>query len=117
MSYLPVCLRLSEVKLTWTMACALVKSGSGDPISMSPAVAIFAGLFMVCAFLPVVTSAFLGYRAGERVAISIGVISGLVLLMSCGSLAWLTHVSELSGEDKRLGLAGIVITGMPALCI
>jgi glycerol-3-phosphate acyltransferase PlsY len=84
---------------------------------MNPAIAIFAGLFMACALLPVVTSVFLGYRAGERVAISIGAMSGLVLLMSCGFLVWLAHFSELSGVDKSLALAGAVFPGIPALCI
>jgi hypothetical protein len=83
---------------------------------MNPVVAIFAGVFTVCALLPVVTSAFFGYRAGERVAISIGAISGLVLLLSCAGLAYLAHVSELSGEDKRLAMAGLLMAGVPALC-
>jgi hypothetical protein len=57
-----------------------------------------------------------GYRTGERLAIGIGTISGLVLLMSCGGFAYVTHVSELSGEDTRLAWFGISIAGMPALC-
>jgi len=55
---------------------------------MHPAAAILGGLavlFTLCALLPVVTSAFFGYRMGERVAISIGAISGLVLLMCAAS--------------------------------
>ena len=87
---------------------------------MTPAVAIFGVLavpFIVCVLLPVITSAFFGYRTGERLAISIGAISGLVLLMSCGGLAYLAHVAELSGEDKRLAMAGLLMTGVPALCI
>jgi hypothetical protein len=83
---------------------------------MNPAVAIFVGLFMICALVPVVTSAFFGYRAGERLAICVGAISGLVLLTSCGFLFWLPHVSELSGEDNRLAMAASVFTGVPALC-
>jgi hypothetical protein len=86
---------------------------------MHPAAAIFgvfAVLFTACAFLPVVTSALFGYRTGERLAISIGAISGLVLLISCGLLAHVAHVSELSGEDARLAWFGIFITGVPALC-
>jgi len=86
-------------------------------ISINLALAIYAGLFTCCALLPVVTSALYGYRAGERATISIGALSGLVMLTSCGLLVWLFHVSELSGEDKRFAVAGIVIMGMPALCI
>ena len=84
---------------------------------MNLAVAIFVGLFTLCALLPVVTSAFFGYRTGERVAISIGAISGLVLLMSCGFFAWLAHDdSGLNGEDKRLAMFILFIPGVPALC-
>ena len=84
---------------------------------MNQGVAIFAGLFAVCALLPVVTSAFLDYRAGEVTAISIGAISGLVLLMSCGLLAYLPHLShQLSEEDRHLALLVVFITGVPALC-
>jgi len=85
-------------------------------IPMNPVVAIFASLFTVCALLPVITSVFLGYRAGERLAISSGAISGLVLLMSCGGLAYLPHVSDLSGEGKRLAMAGLLMMGAPVLC-
>jgi hypothetical protein len=80
--------------------------------AMTPAAAIFgvfAVLFTLCALLPVVTSAFFGYRTGERVAISIGAISGLVLLLSCGFFAW--------QEDKRLALFLLFTPGVPALCI
>jgi hypothetical protein len=83
---------------------------------MNLAVAIFVGLFTLCALLPVVASALFGYRTGERVAISIGAISGLVLLLSCGFFAWLAHDFELSGEDKRLALFILFIPGVPALC-
>ena len=74
-------------------------------------------LFALCALVPVATSAFFDYRAGERVAISIGAISSLVLLMSWGFVAWHAHVPELSGEDKRLPLFLLIIPGTPALCI
>jgi len=87
---------------------------------MTPAVAILAGLavlFAFCALVPVATSANFGYRVGERVAISIGATSGLVLLMSCGFFVWLAHVSELSGEDKRLASFLLIIPGVAALCI
>jgi hypothetical protein len=83
---------------------------------MNPAIAILVGLFMVFVLLPVVTSAFFGYRAGERLAICIGAISGLVLLMSCGLLAYIAHFPPLSGEDNRLAMAASVFTGVPALC-
>jgi hypothetical protein len=84
---------------------------------MNPAVAIFAGLLTVCAFLPVVTSTFLGYRAGEGMAVSIGAISGLVLLMSCGLWAYLPHISQqLSEGDKHVALFVVFMTGVPALC-
>jgi len=86
-------------------------------IPINLALAIHAGLLTCCALLPIVISALFGYRAGERAAISIGALSSLALLMSCGLLVWLSYVSELSGEDKRFALAGIVIMGMPALCI
>jgi len=85
---------------------------------MNLAVAIFVGLFTLCALLPVVASAFFGYRTGERVAISIGAISGLVLLMSCGLLAYLPHISQqLTEDDRHLALFVVFLTGMPAVCV
>src|SRR5262245_5655556 len=85
---------------------------------MNPAVAIFAGLFTACALLPFVTSALFGYGAGELVAISIGAISGLSLLMSCGLLAYLPQISQpLSENDRYLALSVVFFTGMPAVCI
>lgn len=86
-------------------------------IPIDLALAIYAGLFTCCALSPLMTTALFGYRAGERAAISIGALSGLALLTSCGLLVWFSHVSKLSGEDKRFALAGIVIMGMPALCV
>jgi hypothetical protein len=86
---------------------------------MNPVVAIFASLFTVCALLPVIPSVFLGYRAGEVMAISIGAISGLVLLMSCGLLAYVPHIAphlSLSEEERHLAMFVVFITGVPALC-
>jgi hypothetical protein len=83
---------------------------------MNPAIAILVGLLMVFALLPVVTTASFGYRAGERLAICVGAIFGLVLLMSCGLLAYTAHVPEWSGEDKRFAMAASVFMGVPALC-
>ena len=74
-------------------------------------------LFALCAFVPVATSAFFGYRAGERAAISIGAISGLVLLMSCGLLAYVTQLAGLSREDTHLAWFGILFTGVLSLSI
>jgi hypothetical protein len=88
---------------------------------MTPAAAIFgvlAVLLTVSALLPVAGSAFIGYRAGELLAISIGAIAGLVLLMSCALLAYLPHISQqLSEEDRHLSLFVEFIAGVPALCI
>jgi hypothetical protein len=68
--------------------------------------------------LPIAASAFFGYRAGERLAISIGTIAGVVLLMSCALLAYLPHISQqLSEEDRPLSLFVEFIAGVPALCI
>jgi hypothetical protein len=86
---------------------------------MTPAIAIFGGLAVfiaVCALLPVITSAFFGYRAGERLAIGIGAISGFLLLISCGLLAYIARFPPLSGEDGRLAMAGLFFVGVPALC-
>jgi len=84
---------------------------------MTPTTIMLGVLFTVCAFLPIITSAFFGYRTGERLAITIGVISGLVLLMSCGLLAYLPHISEQSSEEERhLALFVVFATGVPALC-
>lgn len=84
---------------------------------MTPAAAIFgafAVLFIVCALLPVGVSAFFGYRAGERLAISIGAISGLVVVMSCGLLAYINQVG--AREDTHLAWFGIFLAGVPSLC-
>ena len=85
---------------------------------MTPAAAIFgvlAVLFIVCALLPVGASAFFGYRAGERLAISIGAISGLVVVMSCGLLASINQVAGT--EDTHLAWFGIFLAGVPSLCV
>src|SRR5262245_28773685 len=85
---------------------------------MSPAAAIvgvLAALFTVCALLPVGASRFFGYRAGERLAIGIGAISGLGLLMACGLLAYFRYM--LSEEDTYLALFVVFFVGVPALCI
>src|SRR5262245_12994001 len=87
---------------------------------MTPAATIFgvlAGLFALCALVPVATSAFFGYQAGERAAISIGAISGLVLLMSCGLLAYVTQLAGMHREDTHLAWFGIFFMGVPSLCI
>jgi hypothetical protein len=87
---------------------------------MTVVVATFAVLFAVPALLPVAASAFFSYRTGERLAISIGAISGLVLLMSCGLLAYLlqSNISQqLSEDDRYLALSAVFFTGVPALCI
>jgi hypothetical protein len=78
---------------------------------------VLAVAFTVCALLPVVTSAYFGYRPGEWLAISVGVISGLVLLMACGLLAYLNHIShQLSEEDRYLVMFAVLMTGVLALC-
>ena len=87
------------------------------PTAALGVLAVLALFITVCALLPVLTAAFFGYRAGERLAISIGAISGLVLLISCGLFAYAARFAELSGEDKRLAMAGLLMTGVPALCI
>jgi len=88
---------------------------------MTPTTAIFGALTVlitVCALLPVGASTYFGYRAGERLAISIGTIAGLILLMSCALLAYLPHISEqLSEEDNSLSLSVVFFAGVPALCI
>ena len=88
---------------------------------MHPTVAILgvlAVVFTVCTLLPVVTSAYFGYRPGEWLAISVGAISGLVLLMACGLLVYLRHISQqLGDEDRHLVMFAVLITGVPALCI
>jgi hypothetical protein len=86
---------------------------------MAPAAAIFGGLAVlitVGALLPVITSAFFGYRTGERLAIGIGAISDLLLVKSCGLFAYVARFSELSGEDARLALAGLFFVSVPAHC-
>src|SRR5262245_11852205 len=86
---------------------------------MHPTVAILGVLgvlFTACAFLPVLTSAFFGYRTGERLAIGVGAVSGLLLLTSCVLLAYVARFSELSGEDTHLAWFGITAAGVPALC-
>src|SRR5262245_65906380 len=87
---------------------------------MTPAVAILRGLavlFALCALVPVATSAFIGYRAGERAAISIGAISGLVLLMSSGLLACVTQPVGMSREGTHFAWFGIFFTGEASHCI
>src|SRR5262245_6716320 len=90
-------------------------------IPMHPTVVIFGILavaFTVCALLPVVTSAYFGYRPGEWVAISIAAISGLVLLIACGLLTYLPHIShQLSEEERHLAMFAVLMTGVPALSI
>ena len=88
---------------------------------MAPAVAILGGLAVLialCALVPVATCGFFSYRAGERAAISIGAISGLLLLMACALLAYLPHISEqLSEEERYLSLFVVFFSGIPALGI
>src|SRR5262245_50003453 len=79
---------------------------------------VLAVLITVCALLPVGASRYFGYRAGERVAISIGAIACLVVLISCALLAYLPHISaQLSEEDKHLSLFVVFFAAVPALCI
>src|SRR5262245_26840173 len=100
---------------------ALCRGDEGATSAMTPTTAIFgvlAVLITVCALLPVGASTCFGYRAGERLAISIGTIAGLVVLMSCALLAYLPHISEqLSEEAKYLSLFVVFFAGVPALCI
>ena len=63
------------------------------------------------------TSAFFGYRKGERLAIAIGAVSGPSLLISCALLAYVARFSELSREDTYLAWFGTIAAGVPALCI
>jgi len=76
---------------------------------MHPAVAILGVLgvlFTACTFLPVLTSAFFGYRKGERLATGMGAVSGLVLLTSCILLGHVARFSELNRRARiSLGLA------------
>jgi hypothetical protein len=78
---------------------------------------MFVALTAAGACLTVGASVFFGYRAGERLAVGIGAISGLVLLLSCGLFAYAVHAPGLSGEDARLAWFGAFIAGVPALCI
>jgi hypothetical protein len=86
---------------------------------MHPAVVILGvlgALFTACAFLPVLTSAFFGYRTAERLAIGIGAVSGLLLLTSCVLLAYVARFSDLSREDTHLAWFGIIAAGVLAAC-
>jgi ascorbate-specific PTS system EIIC-type component UlaA len=79
---------------------------------MTVVVATFAVLFAIPALLPVAASAVFGDRTGERLAISIGAISGLLLLMSCGLLAYLlqSNISQqLSEDDRYLALSAVFL--------
>jgi|SRR5262245_4661877 hypothetical protein len=83
-------------------AAALIPSG------------VLASLFAVGALLPLAIARYIGYRAGERLAIGISTVSGLVLLLSCGLFAYEARFS--SGEDRRAAL-GLLLIAAPALCL
>jgi hypothetical protein len=78
---------------------------------------VLASLFAVSALLPPAIARYIGYRAGERLAIGIGAVSGLVLLLATGLLAAASHFPELRGEEPRLFLAAVMLMGVPALCL
>src|SRR5262245_45079039 len=114
LSFAPKAVYSADLKHTRNTAPSASRT---DP--MTPGAAIFGGLAVlitVCALLPVITSAYFGYRTGERLAIGIEAISRLPLLMSCGLFAYVARFSELSGERARRALAGLVFVGVPARC-
>jgi hypothetical protein len=75
---------------------------------------VLASLFAVGLLLPLAIARYIGYRAGERLAIGIGAVSGLVLLLSCGLFAY--EARFLSAADSPAAL-GLLLIAMPALCL